>query len=114
MVIAIFSRFSEAALEHLLLELREEDAVFGPPQAGGPPCVHEDTLFVEGSPVARFEMFQSSVDRFLTWGAVFTVFAQKPTKKSTRCAAYLATVCVLKTDVLKPPRGFDKVAMFVK
>ncbi|KAF0304724.1 hypothetical protein FJT64_023540 [Amphibalanus amphitrite] len=82
---------TNAALEHLLIELREEDALYAAPTAGGPMVIWRDALWVEGEKVADFEIL-NKIDQFLTWGAAFSVFAQKPTKKSTRCSAYLATI----------------------
>ncbi|KAF0302589.1 hypothetical protein FJT64_025315 [Amphibalanus amphitrite] len=99
---------TNAALEHLLIELREEDALYAAPTAGGPMVIWRDALWVEGEKVADFEIL-NKIDQFLTWGAAFSVFAQKPTKKSTRCSAYLATVMVLQTDVLKPPKGLERI-----
>ncbi|XP_043233871.1 uncharacterized protein LOC122387591 [Amphibalanus amphitrite] len=99
---------NEAALEHVLIELREEDALYAAPTAGGPMVIWRDVLWVEGEKVAEFEIL-NKIDQFLTWGAAFSVFAQKPTKKSTRCSAYLATVMVLQTDVLKPPKGLERI-----
>ena len=96
--------FAEAALEHLLLEVREEDTVFGPPQQDGPPCIAEDAFWVEGCEVAAFNTMVNKIDRFLTWGASFSIFAQKQTTRNIANAAYLATVVVLRTDVLKPPK----------
>ena len=104
---------SESALEHLLLEVREESSVFGPPQQNGPPCIADNALWVEGSEVAKFETFANNVDRFLTWGAAFTSFAQKTTNRSVANAAYLVTVLVLKTDVVKQPKHFEKIAKYV-
>ncbi|KAF0288866.1 hypothetical protein FJT64_001393 [Amphibalanus amphitrite] len=100
---------TNAALEHLLIELREEDALYTAPTAGGPMVIWRDALWVEGEKVADFEILINKIDQFLTWGAAFSVFAQKPTKKSTRCSAYLATVMVLQTDVLKPPKGLERI-----
>ncbi|KAF0302328.1 Polycomb group protein Psc [Amphibalanus amphitrite] len=99
---------TNVALEHLLIELREEDALYAAPTAGGPMVIWRDALWVEGEKVADFEIL-NKIDQFLTWGAAFSVFAQKPTKKSTRCSAYLATVMVLQTDVLKPPKGLERI-----
>ena len=105
---------SEAALEHLLLEVREEAAVFGSPRKDGPPCIFDDILWVEGIEAVTFTTFCNAVDRFLTWGAAFTVFAQKTSKRSVASAAYIATVLALKTDVNKPPKGLKKIAKYLK
>ena len=61
--------FPEAVLEHILLEMREEDAVFGPARHTGPPCTSENNvLFVEGTVAARYCSFKNKVDQYLTWG----------------------------------------------
>ena len=103
---------SEEALEHLLLEMREEQAVFGPPTANGPPCISDGSLYVEREKVAEMSTMSNLLDELLTWGAAFSVFAQ-PVKKSVEGTAHLILVHVLKTDVTKPPKSFKKVSKFL-
>ena len=45
-------------------------------------------------------------------GAAFSVFAQRP-RRAIEVAAYLANVLVLKTDLVKPPKGFTRVSKYV-
>ena len=80
----------------------------------GPPCVHEDVLSVEGTAAARFTSFKNKIDQYLTWGAAFTIFAQKVGMRAVESAAYMVLVIVLKTDVMKPPKSFSKVSQFVR
>ena len=61
---------------------------------------------------ARFETLRNTVDQFLTWGAAFSVFAQRP-RRAIEVAVYLANVLVLKTDLVKPPKGFTRVSKYV-
>ncbi|XP_043232775.1 uncharacterized protein LOC122387039 [Amphibalanus amphitrite] len=96
---------TDAALEHLAFEVREEDKIYSPPTLGGPMVLWDEALWVEGEKVT--DLTFNKQDQFLTWGAGFTVFAQKPTRKATQCLAYVATVMLLKTDMLKPPKGFE-------
>ncbi|XP_043220498.1 uncharacterized protein LOC122380927 isoform X2 [Amphibalanus amphitrite] len=78
-------------LAHVLMEMREEHVVFGPPGGrAGPPTIHEEELWVEGVKVAQFERFMSKPDQYLTWGAAFTVFAQRLSFRATQAAAYWA------------------------
>ena len=91
---------------HLLMEVREEHVIFGPPAGGAnaPPAIHEDALWVEGCVVAKFDVFTGKVDRFLTWGAAFTTFAQRLSFRATRNAAYLFNVHVPTEHRCVPPQ----------
>ena len=105
--------FLDAALEHLILELREEDTLYAAPTARGPMVIWAEALWVEGEKVVDFEVL-NKIDQFPTWSGAFTVFAQKPSRKATKCSAYVATVLILKTDILKPPKGHERIVRFVE
>ena len=75
------------------------------PAAAGRPALHRGRCVLGGGMrVAAFNTMVNKIDRFLTWGASFSIFAQKQTTRNIANAAYLATVVVLRTDVLKPPK----------
>ena len=88
--------------------------MFGAPRNGGPPCIHENDLFVEGTVAAHFSSLKNKIDQYLTWGAAFTTFAQKSGMRAVESAAYLALVVVLKTDIRKAPKSFSKISRFVR
>ena len=73
-----------------------------------------DALWVDGCMVARFEKLCGKVDRFLTWGAAFTTFAQRMTFKARQNAAFLVNVHVLGTDMCAAPKGFAKIGKYLQ
>ena len=99
-------------MEHILIEAREEESVFSK-EGRASPRISDRAIAVEECVVTRFVTLISKVDHFLTWGAGFTVFAQKP-RRAVEVAAYLANVLVLKTDITKPPKGFTRIAKYTE
>lgn len=100
-------------MEHLLLELREEQEVFGAPSPDGPPKLYEGAIYVEGALVAECDTMLNICDQLLTWGAAFSVFAQN-VRKSVEGTAHLLLLHVLKTDILKAPKQFARIRNYVE
>ena len=53
---------SEKELEHLLLEMREEQVVFGPATTNGPSTIADGALWVEREKIAKFQTMANMQD----------------------------------------------------
>ena len=68
------------------------------------PHVADDFHAIEGVPAVQFKELTAKVNKLLTWGAAFTVFAQSFNRPAIRLAGYLMCAVILKTDVSPPPK----------
>ena len=100
----------DEAASYLCSMFMEEGAIFAEvlPERG-PPVIHGEGLFVEGVRVCD-PTSSSKAAQLLSWGASFSVYAQKLTARKFENVACVLTRFVLGTDSNKLPKKLEKVA----
>ena len=103
---------ADDAIDHILHRAKEHQAVFSSERHPWP-HVADEYLVIEGVPAVQFKHLTSKVDKLLTWGASFTVFAQTYNRPAIRVAGYLLCATILKTDMSPPPKQWAAMQGYV-